>query len=171
MSKVLTFSRTYPSYHPRAGEPTYFVEKIWDATSLPCVDDLHCLSDEKINFMRRGSDLIWPKYHTIRSGHRFKPGDKFSPRVWSGKPYHSKQIIIASDIEVVRTWDFVIQNRDIFVDKQIVFDSDAQFFENSKILNAIALCDGLTLVDFLAWFKYPTDFDGQITCWSDTVNY
>lgn len=29
MSKVITFSRTFPAYHPRKGEPTYFVEKFW----------------------------------------------------------------------------------------------------------------------------------------------
>jgi hypothetical protein len=28
MSKVLTFSRVFPSYHPKAGHPTYFVEKM-----------------------------------------------------------------------------------------------------------------------------------------------
>jgi hypothetical protein len=29
MAKVITFSRFFPAYHPRKGEPTYFVEKIW----------------------------------------------------------------------------------------------------------------------------------------------
>jgi hypothetical protein len=29
MSRVLTFSRVFPAYHPKAGQPTGFVEKIW----------------------------------------------------------------------------------------------------------------------------------------------
>lgn len=28
MAKVITFSRQFPSYHPKAGQPTYFVEKV-----------------------------------------------------------------------------------------------------------------------------------------------
>lgn len=31
MSRVITFSRTYPSYHPKAGQPTYFVEKVMNS--------------------------------------------------------------------------------------------------------------------------------------------
>ena len=26
---VITYSRFFPTYHPRKGEPTFFVEKIW----------------------------------------------------------------------------------------------------------------------------------------------
>ena len=28
MARIITFSRTFPAYHPKAGEPTYFVEMI-----------------------------------------------------------------------------------------------------------------------------------------------
>lgn len=28
--KVLTFSEVYPTYHPKAGQATFFVEKIWN---------------------------------------------------------------------------------------------------------------------------------------------
>lgn len=31
MAKVITFSRTFPSYHPKAGQPTYFVEKFYNS--------------------------------------------------------------------------------------------------------------------------------------------
>ena len=33
MTKVLTFSRTFPAFHPKAGQPTYFVEKILNSIS------------------------------------------------------------------------------------------------------------------------------------------
>lgn len=29
MSKVITFSRVFPAYHPKKGQPTYFIEKIY----------------------------------------------------------------------------------------------------------------------------------------------
>ena len=34
MSRVMTFSRVFPSYHPRKGDPTYFVEAILNANNL-----------------------------------------------------------------------------------------------------------------------------------------
>src|SRR6185312_11465979 len=110
MSKVLTFSRTFPAYHARAGEPTYFVEKIWKflwdneksnynpvREYFQCYDEVFPVNyeDEKENIHHHA-----PKVHTIRAGHRWKVGDKFSPRVWSGKTYCSKQITIAPDIEI-----------------------------------------------------------------------
>lgn len=61
MSRVITFSRVFPSYHP----------------IIPSAP--------------------------VTAG---KVGDKFSPRVWSGKPYRSKMITIAPDIEVKQIWDF-----------------------------------------------------------------
>lgn len=77
MSRVLTFSRVYPSYHPKAGEPTYFVEKIWQSipglyrdTNLP--GDV--LFDEQYRYLRND---FTAKYHTIRAGHRWKAGDWF----------------------------------------------------------------------------------------------
>lgn len=110
MSKVLTFSRVYPSYHPKAGQPTYFVEKIvkslhWDRPHPPVDIRADFDSDIYIN--------VQPKHHTIRAGHRWKVGDWFRPVVWgndinpkSGRsgPYHSKQIIFAPDIQVKKTW-------------------------------------------------------------------
>jgi hypothetical protein len=72
MAKVLTFSRTFPKYHPKAGQPTYFVEKFWESIGLPDKEYCFNLPDEYQNFLRADSKLIWPKHHTIRAGHRFK---------------------------------------------------------------------------------------------------
>ena len=97
MSKIMTFSRTFPAYHPKAGQPTYFVEKI--------LRGIHTLDDHVkpiINF--DVCSTCAPKHHTIRAGNRWKVGDKFSPRVWSGKPYCSPMITIAPDIEVKKVY-------------------------------------------------------------------
>lgn len=109
------------------------------------------------------------KHHTIRAGHRWKPGDRFSPRVWSGKPYVSKQIIIAPDIEVKKVWNFEIsENRySLGHDKSVCNEMD---FGNERICR-IAMNDGLTLFDFREWFQFPKPFSGQIICWNEDIEY
>lgn len=169
MSKVLTFSRVFPAYHPKAGMPTYFIEKVLNSILpkgengiidrnwihkdiLPLINDFVLLDGES-------------KDHTIRAGHRFKAGDWFSPRVWSGKPYASKQIQFAPDIQVKKTWDV-----------RIWFDGETHSMginglpvTHIKMMN-VADNDGLDIVDFRSWFsKLP--FTGQIICWSDQVEY
>ena len=175
MSKVITFSRTFPSYHPKAGQPTYFVEKFirsfcvetdLDGTTDSEYFSYYCELAFDMNLI--GLSTVLPKYHTIRAGSRFKVGDKFSPRVWgndvnpkSGRSgaYHSKQIIIAPDTEVKKVWDFQIINGGLCVNGEC------------KQYEKIAINDGLTGEDLLAWFKYPKPFKGQIICWNENVKY
>lgn len=189
MSKVITFSRTFPSYHPRKGEPTNFVEKVWMSFI-----DLGLISMSRCCELSRETGFGWfdmnnirkcpftPKGHTIRKGHRFKAGDYFSPRVWgndinpkSGRkgPYHSKQIIIAPDIEVKKVWNMHFE----WMRKE----GDAEYtlygFINDKLVTpetAITLADndGLTVEDMNYWFakvKHMEEF--QIICWNEKVNY
>lgn len=158
MSKVITFSRVFPSYHPKAGQPTYFVEKICKSLHIKGnrFDINDSIFDEGIY------NLIDPKNHTIRAGHHVKPGDFIRPSVWSGKPYASKQIIIGPDIEIKKTWDF---------DKDLL---GGEFRLNGLELHpaqleVIAKNDGLTLGELMSWFKKP--FTGQIICWSKNVEY
>lgn len=158
MSKVIMFSRVFPVYHPKAGEPTNFVEKIW--TSLEDYDKIKFHKDLKSAYL---SESFSPKYHTIRAGHRFKVGDVFSPRVWAGKPYRSKQLKIANDLEVKQVYDFELRK------------GDFNYYLNGKLLKIdqlkeVAKNDGLHIDDFECWFN-SADFDGQIICWSDKVKY
>jgi hypothetical protein len=189
MSKVLTFSRQFPAYHPKAGQPTFFVEKIieyiWDNTdndiynNVPeAIYHLNPNLPEKIldEFLDCLFDNIrlW-KSHTIRAGSRFKVGDKFSPRVWSGKPYRSKQVIIAPDIEVMKTWEIYIEQI-----KENDGDIGLLFWINGAMQNMpidIAKNDGLERNDFVDWFTLSADFKkrkvftGQIICWNEKINY
>lgn len=116
--------------------------------------------------------ILETKHHTIRQGRRWKEGMKFSPRVWSGKPYNSKQIIIAPDIEIVKTWDVKIEcvGPDIMV--LLPTESKSQFQMLSS--GEVAKNDGLMLPDFRDWFNNngkPSEFEGQIICWNKNVNY
>ncbi|MND76074.1 hypothetical protein D3C80_677110 [compost metagenome] len=172
MAKVITFSRQFPAYHPKAGEPTYFVEKIWKYLYVngECPDLLNSFINDYIALnidVFKGYNNISRKFHTIRSGKRWKAGDMFSPRVWSGKPYNSNMITIAPDIEIKKVWDFEIDENDtVFINGQ-VYACTSSF---SK-LEELAKNDGLTLSDFIDWLKYPKAFSGQIICWDDKIEY
>ena len=171
MSKVITFSQRFPSHHVDAGKPTYFVEKFLnsldiDYNSLTYLDLLIKLNPE----LPRGLlvsfyEVLYAfiddkKKHTIRDGNRFISGEKFSPRIWSGKPYNSKQIIIAPD-QVVKTFDIKF------------YPSELIFINNNKFtaLQDLALNDGLTEIQLKKWFKFPINFHGQIICWDPTLEY
>lgn len=117
------------------------------------------------------------KKHTIRAGHRWKIGNKFSPRVWSGRPYASKQIIIAPDIEIKKIWNFEIEP----TEKNIIFRINGTMVSeyrkqtenwfNVEILQEMAKNDGLDTDDFFEWFDISKPFSGQIICWNESVNY
>lgn len=108
------------------------------------------------------------KGHTIRGGNHWKAGDFFSPRVWSGRPYASKQIEIMPPLEVVATYKVKIQYTDqrqslvIWLDNNLI-----QMIPLSAIPSMqqfpIAHNDGLLPADFIGWFPKP--FEGQLICW------
>lgn len=152
--EYITFAKKYPAYHPQAGEPTFFLQKI-----------LHSLLPDG---MQPVTSIGWPaKHHTIRGGHHWKEGDMFSARQWKDRPYNSPQVEFAK-IKVVKTWDFIIhQNRDIEMPQA----------QATTHISMIAENDGLELQAFLHWFflspefKKKKSFDGQIICWNPNINY
>lgn len=181
MSRVITFSRVFPSYHPRAGEPTYFVEKIYK--SFHDGNDSFWIHID--NYLKEFRELPWnrfetkrdffssldAKHHTIRIGHRWKEGDWFRPCVWnndvnpkSGRigPYHSKQFAFAPDIQIKKVWDVELDGDGSF---WIISDKET----GPSVLHRLAKNDGLTKGDLMAWFNKP--FTGQIICWNENINY
>lgn len=176
MAKVITFSRTFPAHHTKAGQPTYFVEKLYKSLFLMKVipKELHDTWNQDV-FLNGLA-----KHHTIRSGHRWNVGDKFSARTWgtdinpkSGRsgPYHSKQIILADNVTIEKMWPVEIEsdgdNRveiGIRIDKNTI--SMLPLFE-------VAQNDGLSMEDLKSWFnvKPGKPFHGQIICWNTTVDY
>lgn len=174
MAKVITFSRTFPSYHPKAGQPTHFVEAMMNSLYpfLPAPKEAVKLYEGYLKLhgpyahSYLGETIVGTKHHTIRAGHRWKVGDKFSPRVWSGKPYNSKQITIAPDIQIKKLWDFDIEGSDCFIDGR------RDYVGNGWDLNEVAKNDGLSLPDMLDWFQFSKkDFHGQIICHNENIEY
>ena len=171
---VITFSTKFPAYHPKAGQPTYFVEKILSGLlkmeSKGLADAIYesrkWLSCNDVDSFLEVVESQTPKFHTIRAGHRFKVGDMFSPRIWSGRPYNSKQIILAPDLKVEKVWNFEIYKEGI-----ILTNKEGELYGSPSLWGDLAKNDGLELKDFLDWFQYPKPFKGQIICWSKNVNY
>jgi len=187
MSKVITFSRTFPAYHPRKCEQTNFVEKIhwwfWDnakhgyASAYDMILDLN--KDVPKQIIKDFIDSLdcdgfykgIEKNQTIRAGNRWKVGDWFSPRVWSGQPYNSKQIIIAPDIEIKKVWNIEIDLVDQYEGVYIVTESGEIAINEEELSKN----DGLTVNDFYDWFDTPKNrkqvFKGQIICWNENIEY
>jgi hypothetical protein len=172
--KVLTCSRHFPKGHPKAGQPTWFVESILNSIlrqsdgSLS-LDDIMPAARPYVNdFQLIGGELY--KHHTIRAGNRWKSGDMASLRIWSGMPYRSKQIEFAH-VEVTKVLDVEI----------IIETGTIAIIINGKVNGGlsypkIARNDGLEYIDFVNWFnihpkKKDQVFRGQIICWRDKIDY
>lgn len=137
---VLMLSRLFPASHPKAGERTYFREKIVVAGKL---------SSRQVDF---------PKLHTIRANYEFwkkrmeeiQRGEAIlSIRQWEGKPYRSKQ----AEILQLGAEDGIGIQQLLYEDK--LFEDD--FFKvNGQGVDIIQLAhnDGLTFDNWADWFKH-----------------
>ena len=155
--------------HPKAGQPTFFVEKIWKSlldADERIADYIYEVGRNLGNYQYADEVLLTvdnsiPKHHTIRGGKRYKTGDKVSLRIWSDKPYRSKQIIIAPDMEILV--------------KDIDINEDGDIYINGKRFvhhEIVAENDGLQEYDFIKWFEPHLPFSGQIIVWNNkTLNY
>lgn len=153
-------ARVFPAYHPRKGESTYFVEKLYRSI-LVGTDYVPITGIEQSLSLLALADAA-PKHHTIRAGNHVQPGDFIRFSVWSDKPYQSKPVVIAPDIEVVRTWNF---SKDALGGKFRINGKEIYPAQLEQIANN----DGLSIGEFMSWFNKP--FTGQIICWNKTVNY
>ncbi len=180
--KPIMFSRYFPSYHPRKGQETFFMEKIWKGldtgnrrdgeysvwTNIPRqMKDGHW----QLPHLWRDQMLdkkFYPKYHTIRAGNRWKAGDVFSPRIWSGLPYRSKQIEFAPPITIKQVIDVHIEIEAPNYTYILVPQKKDTYIMLPA--NDVARNDGLSYDDFQDWFKPYNEFKGQIIIWGD-VDY
>lgn len=147
MAKVITFSTVFPKGHLYEGKPTLFPE---------------LLKQSLTGIISNSKGVITQKHHTIRKGKRWKAGQYFSPRIWSGKPYNSPQQILGIDIEIQQIIDIEMTNEFIILNG-IEFNKRAK--KNQELFHRIASNDGLTIEEFDSWFKKSIPFSGQIICW------
>lgn len=176
---VITFSRSFPAYHPKSGQSTHFVEQILNELGIDyesqtylfalCkwnqkkIDEGKITYNDIVKFMKSlNPEITTKKLHTIRSGNRRNVGDKFYPVVWSGKPYNSPQIIFATETEIKKIFSFKAK------EKMTVYEH----VKTDELLFNLFRNDGFTEVkDMKDWLQLPKDFDGQIICWDDKLKY
>jgi hypothetical protein len=188
MNKEIKFARVYPCFHPKKGEPTGFIEKFLQGALKKHVYDspismlltlnpkFGWKNEDRGDLIVLGGSLdfedVEPKYHTIRENKRWKEGDYFTPKVWSGRPFWSTPIIIAPDIRVERTWDFeVTSNHQMRINGKLFWSAIKGSHEEEKKIENLPQNDGLEVRDLLAWFKWPKPFKGQIVCWNEDIRY
>jgi hypothetical protein len=168
MSKVITFSRTFPKKHPKEGKPTYFLEKVQGSLYNLGYDLSEYIKYPETHMANNHWDEE-PKNHTIRSGNRWKVGDKFSPRVWTGIPYKSKMYQFAPDVEIKKIWDIEINQWEFIINGKSFYKQHvSQWHVN---IEQLAKNDGLSCGELYDWFKLPNNFKGQIICWNESINY
>jgi len=177
MSKVRTFMRTFPKAHISEYKPTYFVELILNGLKVDYTDDSYFqlllslnshnisigkLSNEDVkSFHLSLQKVSGEKIHTIRNGFNIKQGENISPRIWFGIPYHSPQIIIWHDLQVMNCQIFNIdKSYNWFIDNNIVSNETQMLLSKN---------DGLKINDMKSWFN--KEFNGQIICWKNTIHY
>ena len=140
---ILMLSKRFPVNHPKAGQPTFFRDKILASVfhNQEYWQKLHTI---------RANYLLWEKrIKEVREGRAI-----LSIRQWADKPYRSKtQEIVrltASDGVGIQILEFD-KDRDGMVSWNF-FDIDGKY----PSLEDVAFNDGLTLEEWKAWFK---DYD------------
>lgn len=159
---VITLSEYFPVAHPRKGEPTEFVSKFNRASicykcattiGAVCSADCQCYRNAKFHTLRGNYDLWHKRFEEIYAGRAY-----LSVRIWSGKPYASKQIEIArltkDDGIGMQLLCFAGNNskKDRELHRPIVGGT-------TKIdYRSLAVMDGLSLQDWEDWFT-TGDYD------------
>lgn len=123
---VITLSRNFLAYHKRAGEETHFKEKF--------------LSGEKLHTIRANYPLWEKRIKEVQDGHAI-----LSIRQWTGKPYRSKQVEIAT---LTAESGIGVQLMEVTNDfaECIVDDHHHSYV-------AVAMNDGLHPADWIDWFS------------------
>jgi hypothetical protein len=170
MTKVITFAKTFPSYHPKKGQPTNFRWKILRSLGIDLIID-------PITNGQTSIENFEPKYTTIRAGQKWKPGDKFKAVEWAlPGSYYTKgnyHVQIAPEIEVKKVWSFEIHKGLLYINgSTIICDWGTDNINVLSLEKQVAQNDGLEFGDLLNWFKYPVALlDHQIICWNEKINY
>lgn len=181
--KVIMISRTFPKKHPKAGQPTMFVEQIWKGLPISAEYSIYIKLPKLLKSGKWQVPITWrgelnklnAKLHTLRAGKRWKVGEIASLRVWSGAPYRSKQIEIAQ-VELKQVWGIKID----IIGNITIKQGKKSFLTHvyAKGFTDLANNDGLDRQDLVDWLKcHPKRkkgkylFDGQIVCWSDKIKY
>lgn len=141
---VITVSKRFPVYHPKSGELTDFAPKINDEIKIHTI---------------RGNYEFWKKrIDKVNAGLAI-----LSIREWTGKPYASKQVelkqLTSAGIQKINTLEvhkFGDYGYSLAIDENInIYGEQDIDGETVKTKRSLFENDGLTELDFYAWFNKP----------------
>lgn len=135
-------SLVFPVTHPKAGKETSFKSKVLAAfNNIPCYL-------KKLHTIRANYDLWKKRFEEVERGEAV-----INLRQWTGRPYRSKTVLIKTltskdgiGIQKLNIVEERIQSRPLFL----------CFIEDSLkdcLLPTLAANDGLSIDDWLAWFR------------------
>jgi hypothetical protein len=133
----IIISQTFPSYHPKKGKPTRFIEQIKLGGKIHTIRANYDFWEKRINAVNRGDALL-------------------SVRSWTGKPYKSKQkehfLLGKGEVGIE---GLMFKKESLRMPVAVCGDTD--FCKAQPILlEGLAANDGLLTPDFEDWFK---DYD------------
>jgi len=124
LTYVLMISKTFPSYHPRKGEPTNFKQQILDGIKIHTIRQNYALWEKRAKKINDGLAVL-------------------SLREWTGLPRKSPQVEIMQltkiGLQAIK-WD----NTGLSIDGTIQF---------TDVYSLLADNDGLVYEDFTKWFQ------------------
>lgn len=123
---VITLSRNFLAYHKQAGEETHFKEKFLSGEKLHTIRANYPLWEKRIKEMQEGRAVL-------------------SIRQWTGKPYRSKQVEIAT-LTAESGVDIQLMELTNDLSECIVGDHRHSYV-------SVAKNDGLHPADWLDWFS------------------
>lgn len=163
MIKELRFSKTFLKGHPKYGQDTFFVEKIWsnnDPFDPPYIKpySTKLLPKEYENYLKND---FFPMGQTIRKSTSWREGDLFDATTWAERPYTTPPAIIAKDIKILKIYLFkVLEDGLMYINNNLIYP---------HTIGILAQNTGLSSEDFVAWYTSP--FEGQILVWKESINY
>lgn len=134
----ITLSKVFPSKHQQHGNPTNFRQLYEDGV--------------KIHTIRANYPLWKERFESIKNGDAC-----LSLRQWSGKPYASKQELICNlySTDGIGLQQLVFSDGDITMPRVVqevdLFNPEPKFIPVE--LYDLAAADGLSIENWLAWFK------------------
>lgn len=121
---VIILSEHFPDEHVHRGQPTCFIQSIKDGT--------------KLHTLRKNYDFWAKRIAKVQADQAY-----LSIRVWSGEPYHSKQV------EKFK----LFADHGVGIEKLTLGPTMATFPNGDyRLRPAIAANDGLSLINFNSWF-------------------
>lgn len=136
---IVTLSQFFQKKHKRNGQPTHFREKFQNR--------------EKIHTIRAAKELWFGRFDDI-----YNQEALLSMRQWSGKPYASKQIILA-DLTAAKdgigVQELIFEDNDLMKPRIVIKPN--LFYPEGKLIPVepalLAKNDGLSLDDWIEWFR------------------